>query len=279
MRTLLPATCRGLAAGFGLLLGLASAMPAEAATPGRMRASYTIAVAGITVGGVEAESRFTANGYAMSLRGFTSGVSRLVSDATTLMASNGRLGRDRPLPATYTLDTTEDGADARVRMQMRSGDITALDADPGLIEAADRVPVTAADRRAIVDPLSAFIVPVSEGEASGAVCNRTVPIFDGWQRYDIRLTFKEVRAVTGDEDGYTGDVTVCRARYVPVAGHRPSREAVQYMANNANLEVWLMPVGDGSVMVPYNIVIGTRLGIMTIRATRFIDETAQHAAR
>jgi hypothetical protein len=245
-----------------------------------MRASYAITIAGIPVGGVEAESQFTARGYAMSLRGFTRGISRLVSDATTLMASNGRFGRDRPLPATYTLDTTEDGSDARVRMVMREGTITSLTAEPGLVEAPDRVPVTDADRRSIIDPLSAFIVPVdAAGTTSGAVCDRTIPIFDGWQRYDIRLAYKETRSVDGSGEAYNGDVVVCSARYVPVAGHRPSREAVQFMASNTNLEIWLMPVGDGSVMVPYNIIIGTRVGLMSIRSTRFVDETVQHAAR
>ena len=43
-------------------------------------------------------------------------------------------------------------------------------------------------------------------------------------------------------DTYSGRIIVCGARYVPVAGHRSTRKAVQEMADNKRLEVWLAEV-------------------------------------
>jgi hypothetical protein len=260
----------------GILLrgGLASAClallagTAGAAQPGRMTASYTITISGITVGGVEAETRITGSGYAMSLRGFTSGVSRLVSDATTLMASNGRIGHDRVLPANYTLETTEEGDSASVRMHMRSGNIIDLNAFPGLIQAPDRVPVTAADKENIVDPLSAFIIPTGNaGAPDGSACNRTLPVFDGYTRFDVTLGYVGERKVKAK--GYSGPVAICSVRYTPIAGHRRDRPATKFMADNRDMEVWLAPIAGTNALWPYRVSVRTMIGTITGEATEF----------
>jgi len=54
---------------------------------------------------------------------------------------------------------------------------------------------------------------------------------------------------------------------VPVAGHRSTRKAVQEMADNKRLEVWLAQVGDMPVLVPFRILIGTEMGDLIIYAT------------
>ena len=100
-------------------------------------------------------------------------------------------------------------------------------------------------------------------------CNRTVRVFDGWTRYDVQLSYKETKAIDGGADPYSGRIIVCAARYVPIAGHRSTRKAVQDMANNKRLEVWLAPVASMPVLVPFRILIGTDLGDLIIYATHF----------
>ena len=75
---------------------------------------------------------------------------------------------------------------------------------------------------------------------------------------------------------YSGEVFVCSARYVPVAGHRPDRDSVQYMADNKRLEVWLVPVDGTPVLVPYRILIGTQMGDLVIVSRDFA--VARHRA-
>ena len=233
-----------------------------------LTASYTITIAGITIGRADVTSRITDKGYSASINGSTWGISRFVSDARAALAGSGRISGSNVVPGTYNLDTSESGFETQVRMSMRGGSVVAVDAYPSLIEAADRVPLTDRHKNNVLDPVGAFFVALDRpGPPSGArVCNRTVKVFDGWQRFDIRLSYRETRAVTA---GYTGDVIVCAARYVPIAGHRPSRESVEYMARNERLEIWMAPIAGTNLLVPYRILIGTKVGDLVVAARQF----------
>jgi hypothetical protein len=142
------------------------------------------------------------------------------------------------------------------------------------------VPVTPNHKRNVVDPVSAFVVAVNPPVAINgpSACNRTVKVFDGWQRYDVRLFFKQSKHVASADGGYSGEVFVCGARYVPVAGHRPGRESVQYMADNKRLEVWLVPVDGTRVLVPYRILIGTQMGDLVIVPRDFAVSASERQA-
>ncbi len=237
-----------------------------------LKADYLITIAGITIGKVDAEGRFTNSGYAATISGQTYGVSRFVSDAHAVLAGNGRIRGSHVTPATYKLDTDEKGFRTHVSMAMRGGSIVDLSAAPHLLPSPDRVPVTPSHKRNVVDPVGAFMVTVDRPLAvtGGSACNRTIRIFDGWQRYDVKLTYKESRHVNSDNPrAYSGEVFVCGARYVPVAGHRPDRDSVQYMADNKRLEVWLVPVDGTRVLVPYRILIGTQMGDLVIVSRDF----------
>jgi hypothetical protein len=252
------------------LLLAAPSSPAAAETA--LEATYTISIAGLTIGRADADSRFTETGYAAVIKGMTSGISRLVSDARATLVGSGQVKGSRVVPASYNLETSESGFETHVRMSMQAGTITDLLAIPRLSQAPDRVPLTGEHHRGIVDPVGAFLTVVDKpGLADGrSVCNRTLNVFDGWQRFDIGLAYKETRLVTGTGEAYDGRVVVCTARYVPVAGHREKREAVQFMAANKRLEVWYAPVGNMRYFVPYRILIGTKYGDLAISSTRFV---------
>jgi len=207
-------------------------------------------------------------------------VSRLVSDASARLTGNGHIFGKAVLPATYDMATVENGLSAHVAMAMRQGAVTSLVALPELAAAPDRVPLTADHKTKVVDPLSAFLVPLDQpGIPSGhRACDRTVRVFDGWTRYDVQLSYKETKAIDGGADTYSGRIIVCAARYVPVAGHRPTRKAVQDLADNKRLEVWLAPVANMPVLVPFRILIGTDLGDLLIYATRFRTDSPDRRA-
>ena len=80
---------------------------------------------------------------------------------------------------------------------------------------------------------------------SPAACNREIPIFDGYTRFDINLTYVGERSAKAK--GYDGPVAVCAARYVPISGHRSERPATKFMAENKDLEVWLAPIGSATM--------------------------------
>jgi len=79
--------------------------------------------------------------------------------------------------------------------------------------------VADADRQAVLDPLTALLVPAG---LSDEACRRTVRIFDGYQRFDVALAFKRRSSIKAKE-GYAGPAVVCSARYRPVAGQSIAR--------------------------------------------------------
>jgi hypothetical protein len=249
---------------------LALAAPAKAKAPsGRVDARYNIMLGGLTIGRFVLDTEFDGKGYEIVVRGSTSGVSRFVSDGKGYLKSSGHMTGTRVLPGAYLLDTSENGErNSTVSMRMKAGTIQQVTAMPPLAKRADRVPLLAQHKRNIQDPLSAMIVPLPKGNM-GAACNRTVPVFDGWQRFDVKLSYKGMAEVGGQEGSYKGPVAVCQARYVPVAGHRPTREAIEYMENNKALEVWLAPVEALGIMIPYRMQIGTEVGTLVIHASHF----------
>lgn len=265
--------CRVLAAGLALAVAATSA---SAATIIELKANYRISIAGLSIGNARAEARFSSDRqYATAISGSTYGLARFVSDARADLSGAGRIRGTRVVPSTYNLDTSERGFNTRVRMSMQGNAITDLLAMPGLVKAADRVTVKSAHKRGIVDPVGAFVVPLGDaGIVDGEkVCDRTVSVFDGWQRFDVRLFYRETKSID-DRGGFRGEVTVCGARYVPVAGHRPSRDTVKYMADNTRLEIWLAPIEGANVLVPYRVLIGTAVGDLVIRARSFAVSTS-----
>jgi hypothetical protein len=103
-----------------------------------------------------------------------------------------------------------------------------------------------------------------------------VPIFDGWVRYDIALAYKETANFVARN--LSTPAVVCQARYVPVAGHRTSRESVNYMAQNQRLEAWLAPVKGTNLMVPVKFIIGTNVGDLAVTARDFAVTTPARQA-
>jgi hypothetical protein len=267
----------------GALLATAlvtAAPPPAAAGNATLQAAYYISIAGFTIGGADVDGRFSDTSYTAAIKGSTRGLIRLVSDSQATLTGSGRISGTKVVPAAYTLATSEGGFETHVDMAMRGGSIVTVHAEPSLIDAPDRVPVTANHKRRVVDPVGAFVIALGDStRIDGAhVCNRTVPVFDGWQRYDVRLFYKDTKAVEGHGDSYSGNVIVCGARYVPIAGHRRDRESVQHMADNKRLEVWLVPIENTGLLLPYRLVIGTEIGDLVISARKFVVSAAERHA-
>lgn len=233
---------------------------------------YSIAIAGVPIGNARVDSKFDGNRFQIVANGRTSGVSRLVSDGKGTLSSSGELRNGKVYANEFDMDTVDAEVVTKVRMSMANGSIEDLVAMPPLAKRADRIPVENEHRRNIVDPLAAFLVPLdSDGRIEPEkACDRTLPVFDGWQRFDVKLSYKSQRmARFGGRDGFSGPVVVCAVRYAPIAGHRPSRSTTVYLQNNESMELWLAPVPGLPVLVPVHIRIGTKVGPLTLSASIF----------
>ncbi|MGR7995058.1 DUF3108 domain-containing protein [Xanthobacter sp. ZOL 2024] len=254
----------------GVLAAGALAMwAAPACAEGRLDAKYVLSVGGVELGRASVVVEAGAEGYEISGSGRITGVLRAVSSGKGVAAARGALNGDKMVPRVYALNAEADGKKELARLAMTSGALAEMEIEPPLKPLPDRVPLTKTTLQNIIDPMSgAFVyVPGTADLLSAAACDRSVPVFDGRQRYDITLSY--LRTETVKATGYKGPAVVCSVRYKPVAGHRPSRYTVRYMQDNKDMFVWLVPIEGTRLMAPFKVSVATMIGTALFQATNF----------
>lgn len=247
-----------------------AASPVAVAAPraAETQALYDVSFMGFGIAKGSLAVRVDGGSYAAKLHISTAGLARIISSEESYATARGRIGNSLT-PSTYELMSRGDKV-TEVTMGLARGSIRRLKAIPELTERADRVPVTPAHKRGVLDPLSAALVPIKAKDPKAA-CDRTLPIFDGWTRYDIKLSYKSTETI--DVPGYQGDAVVCGARWVPVAGHRAGNRSTQFMQDNKDLEAWFVPAPDEGLMLPFKISVKTMKGMLVVQARQFGDGT------
>lgn len=258
------ALCAGLISIAGLVPSLAAAASASTAI------RYGVTLAGLPIGSANLNIDLNEAGpYKIDASAKVGGLMSLISDGRGTASSSGRLGSSQVRPSAFALTAVAGKKPQTVQIALAGGNVTSVQLQPALIPRKDRVPVTEANKHGVIDPLSAVLVPVTTGNdlLAASACRRTVPVFDGAQRFDIKLSYARTEQVSGK--GYAGPAVVCSARYVPIAGHRPTRSQTKYMVNNRDIEIWLAPIQGTHVLAPFKIVVGTQIGRLTLTASRF----------
>jgi hypothetical protein len=210
------------------------------------------------------------DGYAAAGSASVSGIMRAISKAHGTAAVRGQILEGQVVPLTYSMTAEAKKHPDEVRIAMAGGMVREFSALPPVLPAPDRVPLTEAHRKGVLDPLSAalIIVPGSGEVLSKEACARSLPIFDGRYRYEVELSFNRIENVSGAK-GYAGPAVVCNATYRPIAGHRPSRLSTKYATSNDDIRVWLVPVAGTRALVPYRVTIGTLFGTLLFQAVVF----------
>jgi hypothetical protein len=263
-----------LAAGSALGF-MAATVGNHAHAQGNLDASYTISFARIPVGEITATVVFGDSEYAISARARAGGVMKVLSvDGEGSFNTHGAIKDGHPVPTNFTSKIVSNTETSDVTMVLDEGSVRELAATPP--PSPDRVPVTAANRRGIVDPLTAVLFSAAAaGETlSQEACRRTLPIFDGHQRYDLKLAFKLMDKVTAQK-GYAGPVVVCSVSYEPIAGHRASIPLVKYLSEGREMEMALAPITGTRLLAPFRLSVVSMLANVMIEANRF--ETTAHA--
>lgn len=261
-----------------LVLAGALALPAGAdaaprahktkAAPAGVAVDYSVNLAGIPIGNAQLTGAFDGARYRMDVSAVLTGLVGAVTGGQGSARSSGSIAA-APLPNAFSIATRTSSSGIAVRMALANGNVTQAEVTPPLLDTGDRVPVTAAAKRGVIDPASALMMPARARAdlTDPENCNRTLPVFDGATRFNVVLSYGETRQV--EKPGYSGPVLVCNARYVAIAGHRPDRPGVKFMEDNRDMSVWLAPVEGTRVLVPMRIAVRTTLGTNIIEAIRW----------
>ena len=267
---------RVIAAAAFILSAASVGSPANA--QGRLEARYSVTIAGIPIGQGVWIADIAEDQYSTAASGRVSGIARALSDGEGSGAARGRVNAGRLLPSTYAITVVADRRPDEIRMAFAGGAVKELRVDPPTPYSPDRVPLTEAHHRGVMDPLSAGLVYVGgTGDViTPDVCRRTVPIFDGRQRYDLALAFKRMDQVKADR-GYEGPVVVCMVSYQPLAGHRPDRPAVRQLTESRDMDIWFAPIAGTRFLAPFRISLPTVIGMAVLQADQFVTSPARGA--
>ena len=270
--TLSPVRSVGLIGGFALLALLGDAGGGLARAQGKLDASYVVTLSGLPIGRGVWAIDVQDDQFGASASGATSGLLRVFASGQGSSVVRGVMSGGQPSPSSYASSIVTDKHTDDVRIQFSGGSVREYSADPPTLPSPDRVPLTDAHRKGVLDPLTATLIRVA-GSGDTLVpeaCQRTIPVFDGRMRYDLQLAFKRLERVRS-EKGYQGTVVVCSIYFMPIAGHVPERSAIKYLVEQRDMEIWLAPIAGTRLMVPYRASIPTPIGLGVLQALQFVS--------
>ena len=257
---------------FGLcaiaFVGLA---PQAASAQGRLDAQYEATLAGIPVGKGAWTIEIGDDNFSAAAQGGTAGLLKAFSGGTGSGASQGRVVNGALVPNAYTATTTTQKKSETIRLVLANGNVKDFSIDPVPPVDPDRVVVTEAHRKGVLDPMTGSMLRVpGNGEVlSPDSCRTGAGIFDGRLRYDLKLDYKRMETVRA-ERGYHGPALVCAIYFTPVAGYIPDRPVIKYLATERRMEIAFVPIAGTRILVPFRMTIPTPFGLAMLEATSFV---------
>jgi len=260
--------CRVIAGAVVLLAASIVSNQDIASAQGKLVAQYTISVAGITIGKSELTAQIGGADYSASATGHASGFLSILVKGEGTARVQGAVANGVLRPAQFTAAINKDNENSQITMTFDGDAVTELSAQSATPD-QDRVPLTDAHRKGIMDPLTAvMLVNGSSDTMSNDICQRTLPIFDGRRRYDLDLRFNRMDEAKTAK-GYQGPVIVCSVKFKPIAGHHQSSALVQYLAGGREMELWLAPVKGSPILAPLRLTTTNTIGNLVVDADQF----------
>lgn len=241
------------------------AAPAEASN---LYVKYDVSLTGLKIGEAALSVDLNDRSYKLHGQGQMSAFGSFVSDGSGSVHANGSVTPHGLSPAAYTMQAEEDGKPNNVSLALSNGAVTATRIHPAQDRVNERIKVTEAHKRGVIDPLSAVLFPAPQGVSRDS-CKRTIAIYDGRDRYDIVMDYKAAYQKKGGGKTYSGKVLACSARYKPISGHRPARKTIQQLAANTSMEIHLAEVPGKPYLLLYRASMMTPVGPLNIQNVKF----------
>jgi hypothetical protein len=266
-------TLRSKEWGLGLVAACAAFVAATPSQADMLHASYRVSLVGLPIGSADLDAALSPSSYAIRADAKLTGLAKLFANARGASTGAGAIVEGRVSPSTFATTAASNAMTRTIRMALAGNAVTGVDIAPPFDDKPDRIPLGPRDEQNVVDPVGAVVIPApaSGAMAPAEACNRKIPIFDGYTRFDIDLAYVGER--TAKAKGYDGPVVVCSARYVPVSGHSPNRPTTKFMAENKDIEVWLAPIEADRVWMPFRISVRTMIGTTVVEAQEFRVKT------
>jgi Protein of unknown function (DUF3108) len=254
----------------------------DLASASRIVAVYRVDLGSFNLGDFRLTTVFRGDDYEMRGEGRFSILQGLVYEWNGTTASTGRVTSAGPEPAMYALSFSDGGRKTeQLRMTFGSRAVTQISIYPDKRPNERTIPVTKEQLEGVLDPMSGAFLSAHSENPNGdlKVCNQTLPLFDGRQRFDLVLTPKRaVNVQRSTPTGYAGPAVICQVKFIPIAGYQPDNPGIRLMSQTNEIEVWLIPVRGTFMYVPYRIVLPTPVGYGTALVTSIEVAGARRAS-
>lgn len=228
----------------------------------RVRARYSSSVLIFKVGEVELEAVFSDHEYSARSTVGAAGLAALFTDFDIQAQVAGERSPSGVQPREYAhVERTGD----KVRSVTVSFDdqVAESRAEPPF-GSWGQPPASAAERTGVLDPMTAFFALSDALAASpGETCSGRIPVFDGKQRYDLRLEDAGLSRIR--TRAWQGEARVCEAYYEPISGYDPEDYPSESELRHP-LTIWLAAFPDSDIHLPVRLHTRAGFGGVTIEA-------------
>ncbi|WP_448785928.1 DUF3108 domain-containing protein [Brucella intermedia] len=259
----------GVAAAAGLAFaGLSLGAMTMASGPARAddlyRTEYDISIFGLSIARSAIETTVNGANYNLNGRFLTSGLARVFDDTDGTVHVTGSAVGGKVVPKSFDLAYKHGRKNKSTTIRFANGNVVAAENQPPVKKRDPWVETSPQDLLNVSDPLSALMIPAKNGRA---VCDRSLSVFDGQTRAEIRLSFNGTESFT--TDGFTGKSVICSAKFIPISGYQKGKKAIDYLSNRSRMTISFASLGNSGIYAPVVARIGTQIGTLKIQATRF----------
>jgi len=239
---------------------VSTAAPAE---DGRSLTVYSVRYLGLPIARMSFVTSTKGKAYTISGKLSSAGLVEIIEKTRGTTRVSGTIRGDRMQASSYVVSYTSGKKHERTEVTFRNGNVQSARQMPKPKKRGkDWVPLGPQDLKSVLDPISGMILP-----AGADICPRTLPIFDGETRADLRLTPKGRQTFSAGD--FKGEAIACSVRFVPKAGYRNGNDSIEFLRSASGIEVWFARNPSADVYAPVYARVPTKIGPVTVRATRF----------
>lgn len=185
--------------------------------------------------------------------------------------TSGAISGSQHQPQGYSFQFDGSMRSGSITMGFTGPEVTALKVAPASFAAPDAVPLERQHMKNALDPLSAILSLVRMDGSNP--CAKKLHIFDGKQRFELALSHRRQEPLGTGADGAAVMGVVCKVKYTPIAGYRPTGDT-QALAQSNDIDIVFRPLAGKGLAIPHRVVVPTMAGNAVIEAVRVNIDTS-----
>ena len=247
--------------------------------PKAVDAEYGIYFNGFDVGTFVFRARTNGQRYSLTGDANLSAIFGILKWQSQIRSS-GRFTRGKARPNSYDFQYVSNDKRGSLAIKFQRGAVESVAVYPPVRISQGHVPLTRSHLKCVLDPMSALLALSIAPRGKAAVanpCQGRIPIFDGRQRFDLKLSRKRrIQINNRPSRGVANYAFICKVKYIPIAGYKKDRNT-SHMSSTDDMEIWLAPAPEANAFVPLQIRIPTIAGTASLISKQIRISTSSGA--